>query len=81
MNECQQAIEKDQDEEPRKDILCYCPRVDKEILLLDSRCFSPNRGPVCSGCVFDVDRIYVKLMLLLCEILQSSGKGKVVSAC
>ena len=72
MSECQQERrEKDQDEEPRKDILCYCPRVDVEILLLDGRCFSASRGPVCSGCVFDVDKIRVKLILVMSEILEA----------
>lgn len=71
MSQLQYEREKDQDEEPRKDIVCYCPRVDAEILLLDGRCFSTSRGPVCSGCVFDVDRIYVKLILVMSEILEA----------
>jgi len=74
MSELQYEREKDQDDEPRKDILCYCPRVDSEILLLDGRCFCLSRGPACSGCVFDVDRIYVKLILIMCEILEERGK-------
>lgn len=74
MNEWQYEIERSQDDEPRKDILCYCPRIDGQVLLLDGRCFSPNRGPICCACAFDTDQILVKLILLMCEILEARDK-------
>lgn len=73
MTELQFEGQKDQEEEPRRDLVCYCPRVDAEILLLDGRCFSPERGPVCSGCVFDLDQIQVKLILIMSEISEERG--------
>jgi hypothetical protein len=73
MSELQFETEKDQEEEPRRDLVCYCPRVDSEVLILDSRCFSKNRTRVCFGCVFDASRIEVRLILIMCEILEERG--------
>jgi hypothetical protein len=73
MTELQFESLKDQDEQPREDLDAYCPRIDKEILLLDGRCFSPDRGPICCACAFDTDQILVKLILIMSEILTERG--------
>ena len=58
------------EEYKRQDVDAYCPRIDKKILILSGRCFYPGRSLNCQGCVFDIDFVFVKLTLLLAEILQ-----------
>lgn len=58
----------------REDNDNYCPRQDAKVLILGGTCFCKNRGRVCSGCIFDSEPIRVKLIWIMSEILQESGK-------
>jgi len=76
MSECQQEnqeyLEENVDLEGRQDAKTgYCPRKDQEVLLVSSRCFCPERNHDCAGCVFDVDFVYVRLILIMSEILKT----------
>lgn len=59
--------------EPRQDVLAYCPRVDKQILVLSGCCFYRERDWACFDCVFNQRFIEVKLTILLKEMLESKG--------
>ena len=69
----QQEAERDSYEEVgRQDCLdCYCPRKNEKVVLISSRCFYHGRDRDCHGCIFDVDLIYVKLILIMSEILEA----------
>jgi hypothetical protein len=60
----------------REDNDNYFPRHDEQVLILSGTCFCKNRDDVCSGCIFDSERIRMKLIWLMSEILQESGLGK-----
>lgn len=57
----------------RQDSDAYCPRVNQQVLILNSRCFYSGINETCRDCVYDVDHIKVRLMLLLCTILEERG--------
>jgi len=75
MSQCQQENWKDQNEEiGRQDCFeGYCPRKNDTVVIVSSRCFYPKRDEQCSGCVFDVDFVYVRLILIMSEILEARG--------
>jgi hypothetical protein len=63
----------------RPDIDCYCPRLDKQILILSDVCFSfSGRGKhrLCAGCVYDREHINAKLLLVLSDILNKKARAK-----
>lgn len=64
-------IDYEEEQETRQDSDCYCPRVNREVLILGDTCFfSDKKAVVCRGCVFDGDFIKVKLILLTSEMLE-----------
>lgn len=76
MSEWRYEREKDEDEEiGRQDCFeGYCPRKDDKTVIISSRCFYHDRNRECDDCVFDQDPICVKLILIMCEILEERGK-------
>lgn len=62
----------------RPDIDCYCPRLDKQILILSDVCFSGGKRRLCSGCVYDRDHINAKLLLVLSDILTKNARAEEV---
>jgi hypothetical protein len=73
MNRWQHRKQDDEDEGRQDCQTLYCPRRGVGILLVSSRCFYDKRGPDCQGCIFDQDLIYVKLILIMCQILEERG--------
>lgn len=59
--------------EPREDIEAYCPRIDRQVLILSGCCFHRERAWACLGCVFDRNFVTVKLTILLKELLELRG--------
>lgn len=53
----------------RADSDAYCPRVYEQVLIIDTVCFFPRRNERCRSCLFDVNRVLVKLVLLLASKL------------
>lgn len=73
MSELEFETKKDQDEGRQDCIEGYCPRKNDTVLIVSSRCFYQKRSQDCAGCVFDQDRIFPKLILIMCQILQERG--------
>jgi hypothetical protein len=67
----------EEEEVRRQDLDAYCPRVDRQVFILQDTCFFPDKKAiVCRGCVFDGDFILAKLILLASEMLQDRGCKK-----
>ena len=54
----------------REDMFKYCPRVDREILVVGSVCVSRLRSSKCEPCIYDNEKIKTKLALLLADMLE-----------
>lgn len=64
----------EQDEIGRQDCVeGWCPRQNAEVLIMSSTCFYHKRDVSCRGCVFDQDLVFVKLILIMCKILEERG--------
>lgn len=65
----------DQDEVGRQDCIeGYCPRKNDQVLIISSTCFYSKKDQSCEGCVFDRNRIFAKLILLMCRVLEERDK-------
>jgi hypothetical protein len=61
----------DEDQEARSDSENYCPRVDKKVLVVDGCCFHDEKSHSCQGCVLDKNFVFTRIVLLLCDMLES----------
>jgi hypothetical protein len=61
-----------QDEEPeaRADVEEYCILLDRYVLVLDGTCFYRQRSAKCRFCILDQDSVKVKLIHVLCDMLE-----------
>jgi len=53
----------------RGDIDCFCPRVNREILILSNVCLSGSPRKLCNGCVYDIEHLRAGLLRGLIKIL------------
>jgi len=71
-NQLQTEEERDEQMDAQDCFDRCCPRKDACVVIFCSRCFYLGRDRNCAGCIFDVDQIYVKLILVMSEILEES---------
>jgi len=62
-------------QDQRPDIDCFCPRLNKQILILSNVCFSGGKRRLCAGCVYDREHINAKLLMVLSDILNKKARA------
>ena len=62
-------MSEDPQEVMREDNELYCPRRDKQVLILGQTCFCRERDQLCAGCILDREFVHMKVIWLMSDIL------------